>query len=182
MRVIVSRQMNNWKLPHVNLSLNMGAIPLWQHAFFTKVTDRTLWSIKCNRSAVFLKIHLCENKRNALQLEFYPFSPMFSSEQQKEERWKETDTYTASTRYWLRDVTYHSLYTYRNWRSNKSKIEFQDMWGSKHSLGDPNYWFNLCERCKFQRHRNNNMNWQTQYSFYFDFGQLDKRTHFPRQS
>ena len=65
MRVIVSRQMDNWKLPHVNSSLNVWGIPLWQHTFFTEVTDRNLWSIKCSRSAVFLKIHLCENKRKS---------------------------------------------------------------------------------------------------------------------
>ena len=37
-------------------------------------------------------------------------------EQQKEERWKEADTYTASTQYWLREVTYHNLDTYQNWQ------------------------------------------------------------------
>ena len=63
MRVIVSRQMDNWKLPHVNSSLNVWGIPFWQHTLFTKVTNTTLWSIKCNRSAVFFKIHLCENKK-----------------------------------------------------------------------------------------------------------------------
>ena len=35
---------------------------------------------------------------------------MFLCEQQgDEERWKESDTYTASIRFWLRQVTYHSL-------------------------------------------------------------------------
>ena len=63
MRVIVSREMDNWKLPHVNSSLNVWGIPLWQHTFSTDITYRALWSIKCSRSAVFLKIHLCENKR-----------------------------------------------------------------------------------------------------------------------
>ena len=63
MRVIVRRQMDNWKLPHVNSSLNVWGKTFWHHTFFTEITDRTLWSIKCNRSAVFLKIHLCENKR-----------------------------------------------------------------------------------------------------------------------
>ena len=63
MGVMVSRQMDNWKLPHVNWSLNGWGIPLWQHTIFTEVTDRTPWIIKCSRSAVFLKIHLCENKR-----------------------------------------------------------------------------------------------------------------------
>ena len=60
----VSRQMENWKLPHINSSLNVWGIALWQHTSFTEVTDRTLWSIKDSRSAVFLRIHLCENKRN----------------------------------------------------------------------------------------------------------------------
>ena len=63
MRVIVSRQMDNWKLPHVNLSLYLWGIALWQHTIFTEYTNRTLWILKCSRSAVFLKIHLCENKR-----------------------------------------------------------------------------------------------------------------------
>ena len=39
---------------------------------------------------------------------------MFLCEQQEGERLKETDTYTASTQYWLRDVTFHSLDTYQN--------------------------------------------------------------------
>ena len=76
--------------------------------------DRILWSIKCSRSAIFPEIHHCENKRNALLLEFQPFSQMFFCEQQEEEQWRESDTYTASTRYWLRDVTYHNPDTYLN--------------------------------------------------------------------
>ena len=69
--------MYNWKLPHVNSSLNgVCGIALWQHTIFTEVTHRTLWSIKFSISAVFLKIHLCELKENALELEFHPFSPM----------------------------------------------------------------------------------------------------------
>ena len=38
----VSRQMDNWKLPHVNSSLNVWGIASWQHTISTKVTDRTL--------------------------------------------------------------------------------------------------------------------------------------------
>ena len=41
---------------------------------------------------------------------------MFLCEQQEEEWWKETDTYTASTRYWMRNVTYQNLETYQNWK------------------------------------------------------------------
>ena len=63
MRLLVSCQMDNWKLPHNNSSLDVRGIPLWQHTILTEGTDRTLWSIKCSRSAVFLKIDLCENKR-----------------------------------------------------------------------------------------------------------------------
>ena len=108
--------MDNWKLPHVNSSLNVWRIPLWQHTFFTELTDRTLWNMKCSSSAVFLKLHLVKTKENALQLEFYQFSPMLLCEQQEEERWKEADTYTASTRYWMRDVTYQNLENYQNWK------------------------------------------------------------------
>ena len=39
---------------------------------------------------------------------------MFLSGQQKEERWKEAGTYTASTRYWLRNVIYQNLESYQN--------------------------------------------------------------------
>ena len=63
MLVIISRQMDTWKLPHVNSPLNVWGIPLWQHTFCTEVTYRTVWSIKCSSSEVSFKIHLCENKR-----------------------------------------------------------------------------------------------------------------------
>ena len=59
----ISRQMDNWKLPHVNSSLNLWGIALSQHAISTGVMDRTLWSIKSSRSALFLKLNVCENKR-----------------------------------------------------------------------------------------------------------------------
>ena len=39
---------------------------------------------------------------------------MFLCEEQEGERWKATDTYTASTRYWQRDVTHHNLDTSQN--------------------------------------------------------------------
>ena len=57
-----------------------------------------------------------KTKQNGLQLEFYPFSAMFLCEQQEEERSTEADTYTASIRSWLRDVTYQNLDTYQNWQ------------------------------------------------------------------
>ena len=45
------------------------------------------------------KYSFVRTKENALQLEFFPFSPMFLCEQQEKDRWKEADTYTVSTRY-----------------------------------------------------------------------------------
>ena len=71
--------------------------------------DNTLFSQKlrtelCGAKNVadqqcFSKYTFVRTKENALQLEFYPFSPMFLCEQQQKDRWKEADTYTASTRY-----------------------------------------------------------------------------------
>ena len=118
--IYLCRQMYNWKLPDVNSPLNVWGMALWHHTNFTDAMDRILWNIKASKSAEFLEIHLCENNRkkeDALSLEFHPFSPMFLCEQQgEEERWREVDTCAASTWYWLRDVTYHSLDTYQNWQ------------------------------------------------------------------
>ena len=47
-------------------------------------------------------------------------------QQGEEKRRKEDDTYTTSTRYWLQDVTYHSLDTYQNWRC------LMENWISRH--------------------------------------------------
>ena len=68
-RVIVSRQMDNWKLPNINSSLNVWVIALLQHAILTEVREITLWNIKCSRSAVFPIKHLCGNKRKRPLLE-----------------------------------------------------------------------------------------------------------------
>ena len=74
----VSRQMDNRKLPHINSFLNVWVIALWQHTIFTEVTDRTLWSIKDSRSAVFLRLHFCENKRKRSLVRFLSiFSKVF---------------------------------------------------------------------------------------------------------
>ena len=64
----------------------------------------------------FAKYTFVKTKKNALKIEFYPFSPMFLCEQQEEEQWKEANTYTASIRFWLREVTYQKLDTYQNWQ------------------------------------------------------------------
>ena len=58
-----SRRMYKWNLPQVNLSLKVWGVALWQHKISTVVTDRTLWSIKCSRSSLFLKLKLCWNRR-----------------------------------------------------------------------------------------------------------------------
>ena len=60
----LSYQMYNSKLSHVNSPLNVWGVAVWQHTSFTKAVYRTLWNIKSNRIAVFLKTHLCENKIN----------------------------------------------------------------------------------------------------------------------
>ena len=41
-------QMYNWNLPHVNSSLNVWGIAIWQHAICTVFTDRSLWSSHTN--------------------------------------------------------------------------------------------------------------------------------------
>ena len=50
-----SRQLYKWNMAQGNSSLNVWGIALWQHTYFTLGTERSLWSIKCSRSAVFLK-------------------------------------------------------------------------------------------------------------------------------
>ena len=71
-------QTYNWKMPHLILSLNVWWIELRQHTIFTVVTDKTLWSRKCSRSAVFLKKHLCGNKRKRSLVRFLSiFSNVF---------------------------------------------------------------------------------------------------------
>ena len=61
---------------------------------------------------MLLNIHLCEDKRKRPLVRI----PSMFLYKQQEERWKEADTYTASARYWLRDVSYHNLDTYQNWQ------------------------------------------------------------------
>ena len=55
-------QMYNWKLPQINSPLNFWGRAFWQHTIFIEPIKTTLWSINCSRSAVFLKIHIRENK------------------------------------------------------------------------------------------------------------------------
>ena len=117
MRVIVSCQMDTWKLPHVDLPLNVWGIPLWQQTFCTKVTDKTLWSIKCSRSAVFFKIHLCENKRKRSLVETLSvFSNVFCVSNKKESDGKKLTPTQHLPDFELWDVTYQNLETYQNWK------------------------------------------------------------------
>ena len=46
-----------------NSPLNVWGIALWQHTVFTEPLERTLWSIKSSRSAVFHRKHICEGKK-----------------------------------------------------------------------------------------------------------------------
>ena len=109
-----SCQMYNWNLQHVNSSLNVWGKALWQQTIFTEVRDRTLWNMKCSRSAVFLKKYLCENKRKRF---LFRISSIFSNVfvwATRKKQWKEADTYRASTQYWLRDVAEP-----QSWHSSK---------------------------------------------------------------
>ena len=65
-----NHQMYNWSLPYVNSSLNVRGVAIWQHKIFKVVTDRSLWSKKYRRSAVFLKKHLRgnESKRSSVRI------------------------------------------------------------------------------------------------------------------
>ena len=130
----VSRQMDNWKLPHVNSSLNVWGIALWQHTIFTEVTDRTLWSIKYSRSAVFLRIRLCENKRKRSLVRIASICfQCFCVSNKKESDWKKlTPTqHLPNIGCGTLPPTFLKLIKTNN---ASSKIEFQDMCGSKHTL------------------------------------------------
>ena len=128
MRVIVSRQRENWNLPHVNSLLNVWGIPFWRHTFSQKLGTEFCGAKIVANQQCFSKYTFVKTKENALQLKLYSFSPMFLFEQQEEEWWKETDTYTASTRFWMRDATYQNLETSQNW---KCLIE---SWISRHLM------------------------------------------------
>ena len=74
---------------------------------------------------------------------------MFLCGQQEEERWKEAGTYTASTRYWLRNVIYQNLETYQNGQclienriSRHVMLKTYLRWS--HKLANPNLIFKKC--------------------------------------
>ena len=70
---IFSYQKYIWKLPHINSLLNVWEIALWKQTFFTEDIGRTLRSITSSRPALFLKIHLCKNKRERSSVRNPPF-------------------------------------------------------------------------------------------------------------
>ena len=79
---------------------------------------------------------------------------MFLCEQQEEEWWKQTDTYTASTRYWMRDVTYQNLESYQNWKcliENRISrhLMFKTYLRWSHKLPNPKLIF---KNCRFKAH------------------------------
>ena len=105
--------------PHVISPLNMRRIALWQHTIFTEAMDRTQWSRKSSRSAVFLKKHICENKwKSAIQFWQIYF---VSNEEKKSDGKKLTPTQHLS-KIWPRNVTYHSLDTYQNYLSMENRV------------------------------------------------------------
>ena len=76
---------------------------------------------------------------------------MFLCGQQEEERWKEAGTYTASTRYWLRNVIYQNVETYQNGQcliENRISISRQVMLKTylrwSHKLPNPKLIFINC--------------------------------------
>ena len=90
-----------------------------------------------------------KTRENALLFEFYPFSPMFLCEQQEEKWWKKTVTYTASTWYWLLDVTHHILNTYQKWQCLMENqisrhLMFKTYLRWSHKLWNPKLIFNKC--------------------------------------
>ena len=97
----------------------------------------------------FSKYSFVRTKENTLQLEFFPFSPMFLCEQQEKDRWKEADTYSVSTQNWMRDVTYQNLETYQNWKwlienqiSRHLKLKTYLRWS--HNIPNPKLIFKKC--------------------------------------
>ena len=74
---------------------------------------------------------------------------MFLCGQQEEERWKEAGTYTASTRYWLRNDIYQHLETYQNGQClAENRISRHVMLKTclrwSHKLPDPKLIFKNC--------------------------------------
>ena len=119
------------------------------HEFHRSYGEKSVEQKNVADQHCFPKYTFVKIKRNALYLEIYPFSTMFSCEQQEEERWKEADTYTASTRYWLRDVTYHNLDIYQNWQCLSEYRISRHVWLKKHlrwscKLPNPKLIFKNC--------------------------------------
>ena len=114
-----SSQMNKWKLPHVISSLNLRGKPLWQHTIFRKAMDKTLWRKKSSKSAVYRKVHVCENQTKCILVRLLAFS---SNVCLRATRWKamakschvhRISEKLAAGRY---NVTYYNLDTKKNWR------------------------------------------------------------------
>ena len=99
---------------HTSIRLSMCGDYHYDNTMFSHKLRTDLWSIKSSRSAVFLKIHLCEKKTKRSLVGIFSFLCNVFCEQQEEERWKEADNYTASTRCWLQDVTNQNFDTYQN--------------------------------------------------------------------
>ena len=131
--------MYNWKLPHVNSPLNV-----WQHTIFEEVVDRTLWSIK-SRSAVFLKLNLCENKRKRTLVRIPSiFSNIFV--------W--ATIRRAKQLHRIYPVLAAGRYLAYPWNLSKltmlnRKPIYQDMCGSEHTLEGPIYYRTLNSSSKF---------------------------------
>ena len=114
-----SCQMNKWNLPHVFSPLNLRGKALWQHTIFRKARDKTLWRKKLSKSAVYPKLHVCENHTNSILVRLLSVS---SNVCLRATRWKAMAkswhvqrifAKMAAGRY---NVTFYNLDTNKNWR------------------------------------------------------------------
>ena len=129
-------QMFNWKLPHINSLLNVWEIALWQHTIFTEDMDRTVWRITSSRPAVFFKIHLCENKRKRSLVRIPSiFSNVFVSVTRRavERSWHLHSIYPK----FASGTLATTVLTLTKTDDAEWKIDFQDMFASKHNVGGP---------------------------------------------
>ena len=121
------RQLYLRKLPIVNSFLNLRVKTLLQHTIFENAIDRTLWILKRSKSIVFLNKDNCKNRRRRAS-DIIP-SIFFSFRVSKQKkRWKEAETYTESSRNWVRDIPYHSLDNNQNWQCLMENRNSRHVW------------------------------------------------------
>ena len=110
-------------------------LSIWEEKLYDNTQCwKKLWTELCGAwnladQQYLSKYTTVKTKENALLLKFHPCSSIILCEQQgRQQWWKETDNYTESVRYWLRNVTYHSLDTYQNWRCSIESRNSRHVW------------------------------------------------------